>query len=292
MKGKYRIYDGDNLLGEFENVITNRGRIAIGRFLSQERSSWSDAIVIGAGSSTPLASNESLDLEFWRDEIDRASYDIPSGQIKLRSRIPAQVVGKIFEIGIYCTSTFDSGTVSGPVISAFDSLVESWTGGAENTTDNRVGSSARDLSPSSGNGSASLDFETDLRSYTSETVFRLGYIAAAGITSATVRFKSSATDYREYSFNPSSSGYNVESWGLQDFSVVGNPQWTEIYELEIIASGTGTMTFDALSAVDERPNDVLTVLVSRALVNLNGQNFFQKKPQKELQIEYVLELNI
>ena len=292
MKGKYRIYDGDALLGEFDNVITNRGRIAIGRFLAQQRSSWSDAIVIGAGESTPLATNESLDLEFWRDEIDRASYDIPSGQIKLRSRIPAQVVGKIFEIGIYCTLTFDSGTVSGPVVSAFDPLVESWTGGTQNTTDNRVGTSSLNLSPSAGSDSATLDFETDLRAYTSETVFRLGYIAAAGVTSAALRFKSSATDYREYSFTPTSGGYNVESWGLQDFSVVGNPQWTEIYELEIIASGTGTMTFDALSAIDERPNDVLTVLVSRALIDLNGQNFFQKKPQRELQIEYVLELNI
>lgn len=292
MKGKYRIYDGDTLLGEFDNIVTNRGKIAIGRFLSQERSSWSDAIVIGAGSSAPSATNESLDLEFWRDEIDIASYDIPSGQIKLRSRIPAQVVGKIFEIGVYCTLTFDSGTVSGPIVSAFDSLVEPWTGGAENTSDNRVGSASRDLSPSSGSDSAVLDFETDLRAYTSDTVFRLGYIAAAGVSSATVRLKSSATDYREYSFTPTSGGYTVESWRVQDFSVVGNPQWTEIYELEIIASGTGTMTFDALSAIDERPNDVLTVLVSRALVDLNGQNFFQKKSQRELQIEYVLELNI
>jgi len=289
MKGKYRIYDGEELIAEFDNIITTEGRRVIGKFLASQKSSWSDSIAIGSGSSSPQVSNKSLDMEFWRDEIDLKSYKEDLGRVSLRSRIPASVVGKVHEIGVYYTPTSDGFYFSTPVLAQFDLSVETWDGGTSNTTDNRVGLGALQVAAGS---SASLEFEGDLRTYNADSVFRLAYISDASVSSVTLRLKASDSDYREYSFSPSSPGYQVESWRLQDFGVIGNPQWSEIYELEILTVGTGNITFDAFSAIDEKPSDPLSILVSRALVDVNGQAFFQKRPQRELQVEYLLELNV
>lgn len=292
MKGKYIIYSDGVPVAEFDNIITDRGRKVIGDFLSGSRSSWSDTIAIGSGDSTPQQSDQFLDMEFRRDEVDLRSYDSVNNKIKLRSRVPASAVGKIYELAVFATSSSNKIFSVSPIISTFDASVENWQGGSTNTTDHRIGNSARDLALSASTESAYLDFEGDLRAYNNETKFRLAYSSTGTFSSVVVRLRSSASDYREYTFTPPSSGYQVESWQLQDFSITGSSEWNEIYRLEIIASGTGTIAFDGLSATDEVNDDPSNILVSRALVNFNSQSFFQKNPRRELQIEYILDISI
>lgn len=289
MKGKYRIYDNDTLLAEFDNIITSEGKKVIGRFLAGQKSSWADAVAIGAGSTSPNENNKSLEMEFWRDEIDLKSYNESSGKISLRSRIPAPIVGKIFEIGLYYTPAADGLYFTSPLISNFNLSVEDWSTGAANTALRRIDSSALQIS---GGTSTEFDFEGDIRAFNNDTVFRLAYTADAGVSSVSLRLKSSDSDYREYSFTPASSSYQVEDWKLQDFSVIGNPEWGEIYQVEIIAAGSGNIVLDGFSAIDERPSNPVSILVSRALVSFSGENFFDKKPQRELQLEYILELDL
>lgn len=290
MKGKYKIYYKNQPIAEFDNIITEKGRSAIGNFLAGSAASWSDAISIGSGESSPQDSDTSLDMEFWRDEVDFKKYDASSNKIILRSRIPAPVAGKVFELGVYLTN--EKIFSSGSILTSFDDFQESLSGGSRNVTDNRIGLSSRSLSPGASPASVSVQFNGDFRVFTSESVFRLGYILDSSISNVSVRLKASAVDYREYSFTPESGNYKVESWRLQDFAVTGNPEWSEIYELEVIATGSGLITLDALSVFNENVNDESEVLISRALVNFNSQNFFLKKPQRELQIEYILELDV
>lgn len=289
MKGKYRIYDGENIIAEFDNIITDEGKKIIGKYLAGQNPSWANSVAIGTGSTTPSVSDKSLSMEFWREEIDLKSYNETSGNISLRSRIPASVIGKIFEMGLYYTPASDGFYFTGPILANFDLAIENWSAGSENTTDRRLGSSA--LQIGSG-GFSSFEFEGDIRVFNADTVFRLAYLADAGVTSITLRLKSGASDYREYSFTPTSPGYQVESWKLQNFSVVGNPQWSEIYQIEVLTSGSGNVVFDGLSTIDERPSNPVSILVSRALVSFNSSNFFEKRPQRELQLEYILELDI
>lgn len=291
MRGFYRIYLDNEVVAEFDNLITDNGKKAIGRFLSGQQSFWADSIAIGSGSSSPQQSDDSLDMEFWREGIDLRVYSADENEILVRSIIPASVVGKIHEIGIYAAPGNDSLS-SGPVVVFFDSSEEAWTGGTVNTTNNRIGQSALSVSASAQGSPISLDTDSDFRAFTSEDIFKLAYSAAAGVTQVAVKLKASNTDFREYTFAPSSPGYSVESWNIQDFSVVGNPQWSEVYEIEVIAFGSGSITYDALAVVKDPEVDQRRSLVSRALVSFNGENFFSKKPQRELQIEYGLELGV
>lgn len=292
MRGFYRIYEGEALIAECENTITEAGRVAIGKFLSGERTSWSDSIAIGAGDNAPSASNTSLDLEFFREEVDLTRYSESDDRIILRTIIPTNVAGKVYELGVYSSITAETSAFRGPSITNFDTTQESWEGGQDEVALARVGLQARKVTLSGSPVSFTSEVSGDVRSFTDDTVFRLGYLAASGVSNITIRFKSSDTDYRQYSFSPTGNNvYRVESWRLQNLQVIGNPSWSEFYEIEVICSGTGQVVLDAITSVEERAGDELNVLVSRALVDINGQNFILKKPLQELQIEYVVELN-
>lgn len=289
MKGSFRIFQGEDLVAEFDNTITNSGRIALGRFLAEQRSSWADAMVFGSGNSTPVATNTRLDMEFWREEVDLKEY-VASGfnRLTLRSIVPASVAGRIYELGIYCTSTPDDLSSRGPAIAIFDSLTEQWSGGQENNDFYRIGT--RSLDVASGE-SASLEYQGDFRAYTAETKFRLAYIADLGVTGISVKFFSDQNNFREFTFAPASfDEYTTTTWPLSALAQTGNFDWNEISGLEVSVSGSGSVMFDGLIAFEDRPQDLLTVLVSRALVNINGQNFIEKEPNRELQVEYLVNL--
>jgi hypothetical protein len=294
MKGIYRFYDGDDLIAECPNILTNSGRIAIGRYLSGERASWGDAIAVGSGDSVPLATNTALEMEFWREEVDLKKYNgpnaTPPNQLVLRSILPARVAGFIKELGVYCTVTPEFILASGPAISTFDTSVESWIGGEEEEFDYRIGTSS--LRVEAG-GSSSLKYYGDLRAFTENTKFRLAYYSVGSVTSVKIRFASNPSSFKEYSFEPENTGdYTVEMWDLQDFSQTGNPDWKEVFFIEVEVEGDGYVVFDAITSTEQRPDDVLSVLVSRALVSVNGDNFIQKLPTRELQIEYLVGISL
>jgi len=292
MKGTYRIYQDGVMIKESTNVITNRGRIAIGRYLTGERQSWSDSMVVGSGSPAAVPEDESLAMEFWREEIDIKEYSVPTGQITLRSIIPSRISGKISEIGIYCTISSLRQVSSSPIAIFFDNSIESWTltsNTAFDTTNYRIGKSAVLFSPTTGNNAiASIRFPGSFNSYNEDTKFRLSYQILSGtINSITLRLKSSESTYREYFFNTFGSGYSVNLWETQDFILEGNADWEDFSSLEVIVDGNGEVVIDGF-AVSYEPPSVETVLVS--ITNLAG--IVEKNESQEIQIEYVLDLGI
>jgi hypothetical protein len=294
MKGIYRFYDGDDLIAECPNILTNSGRIAIGRYLSGERGSWGDALAVGSGDSTPLATDTALEMEFWREEVDLKKYNgpgaIPPNQLVLRSIIPARIAGVIKELGVYCTVTPDYILAAGPTIAIFDTSIESWVGGEDEEFDYRIGTKSLKVE---GGSSASVKYYGDLRAFTENTKFRLAYYSVGSVTNVKIRFASNLSNFKEYSFEPENTGnYTVELWELGDFAQTGNPDWKEVFFIEVEVEGSGHVVFDAITSTEQRPNDVLSVLVSRALVNANGEDFIEKLPTRELQIEYLVGISL
>jgi hypothetical protein len=294
MNGVYRVYDQGDLIAEFPNILTNSGRIAIGRYLSGERGSWGDALAIGSGDSTPVATNTALDMEFWREEVDLKKYNgpaaTPPNQLVLRSIIPARIAGIIKELGVYCTVTPDFILSAGPAIATFDTSVEQWVGGEDEVLEYRIGTKSLKVD---GGSSASVKYYGDLRAFTENTKFRLAYYAVGSITNVKIRFAANPSNFKEYSFEPQNTGdYTVELWELADFVQTGNPDWKEVFFIEVEVEGSGYVVFDAITSNEQRPNDVLTVLVSRALVSVNGDNFIEKLPTRELQIEYLVGISL
>ena len=292
MKGTYRIYQDGVMIKESSNVITNRGRIAIGRYLTGERQSWSDSLVVGAGNPDALPSEESLVMEFWREEIDMKEYSIPTGEITLRSIIPSRISGKISEVGIYCTISSLRQVSSSPIALFFDGSVESWTLGSNtsfSTTNYRIGKSSIVFSPTTSNSAtASVRFPGSFSSYNEDSKFRLSYEILSGtIDSITLRLKSSDSTYREYSFTPSTLQYRAESWETQDFVLEGNADWQDFNSAEVIVVGNGEIMIDGF-AVTYDPPGVETVLVSITKLD----QLVTKNESQEIQIEYVLDLGI
>lgn len=292
MKGIYRVYADGQLVAESENIITNRGRIAIGRYLAGQRPEWASAIVIGSGGTAQLVTDEELEMEFWREEIDLKEYSSGDAEVILRSIIPAPVIGKIHEIGVYCTISNLRQISGSPIALSFDTNAESWTisDGASDTTNNRIGAGAIKLQSTS-TASAESRFNGTFSAYGEDDYFYLAYEVLSGsLTHLTVRLKSSETDYREYNIaTPAQSGYTVAKWNTTDFTVVGNPDWEDFSSAEFIALVDGEVVLDAF-AVKNDPQTIDTVLVSRT--TLSGPDIISKTGAQELQIEYSVDLSV
>jgi hypothetical protein len=292
ISGKYRVYGDGKLISEFPNVITNSGKIAIGKYLADERTSWGDVMVFGVGDSTPNATNNKLDLEVWRESVDMKTYVTASGQIVARSIVPSSLVSKIYEMGLYCTLTTETTTSSGPIITGFDQASEVWSSGVFDTANRRAGSSSLKLSPTTGTpASSSTQMYGSISVYPNTTIFNLGYQILSGTADLVkIQLKSSADTYREYSFVPTaSSEYQIESWGLSDTTLTGNAAWTEFSEIYVEVEGNGEFMFDVLTGFVPPEG---SVLVSRALVSHEGNPFIDKEQYKELQAEYIIDLGI
>ena len=292
MKGRYRIYSGSNLVAESENIITTRGRIAIGRYLAGDLAQWASALAIGSGSSTQSASDEELEMEFWREEIDLKEYSIQNGEIVLRSIIPAPVIGKVYEIGTYCTISTRRNISGSPVAVFFDTNLEQWVlnSAQEESENNRIGAGAIKLAGTS-TASASTPINGTFSAYGEDDYFYLAYEVLSGsATHLTVRLKSSENDYREYNLpSVNQSDYSVAKWGVADFTVVGNPDWEDFTSVEFIGLVDGEVMLDGF-AVKNNPNAMDTVLVSRT--TLVGEDIIDKTGSQELQIEYALDLSV
>lgn len=292
MKGYFRVYDDKKLLAEFPNMITNSGQIAIGRYLAGQRVSWGDVMAFGSGDSAPSQTNTELDFEFWRDEVDLKIYNgptaIPANKLILRSTVPTRISGKIYELGIYCTLTPNEILQFGPLITSFDPDKEPWSGGTVEDENFRIGESSVILE---GGESATLQYFGDFRSYDSSTYFKLAYSTVGSPTSVTIKIKSNDENYKSYTFTPETGlGYFIEKWGFFDFVQTGNPDWKEFSQIEVSVVGAGSVVFDGLSAYQSSPDDFRTVLVSRALVNVDGESFIDKTSDRELQVEYLVDL--
>lgn len=285
MKGYFTIKDNDSVIARFSNNITEQGKEVIGKYLAGTAGAWADAIVIGAGNGANSPTIASLDLEFFRAPIDLRRFDSPSESVVLRAAIPGSVVGKIHEIGV---RTISGATDTGarPLV-FFDPAVEDWSTGVSESALARSGASSLRITPAS--PVSQFRFFGDIRSFTSDSIFRLAYIAEPGTSDVSLKIKSTDFDYREYSFEPVDNGsYQVKSWSLSEFDIFGNPDLREFFDLEVEIEGTGDVVFDAFTVTEEFPGR--GVLVSRALVDNNGSPFIQKKPSRELQIEYSVEI--
>jgi len=290
--GKFAFYVEGKKIAEANNIITEKGKIVIGDYLSETRSSWADSMAIGAGQSSPQSSNTALDLEFWREPLDLKTYSVQDNQIVVRGTMPASVVGKIYEIGIYSTTSPTAVSSSGPVICYFDPAVEDWSFGAPDAVLVRVGSSSLMVTSGGGEETSTLRFFGDLRSFNQDSVFSLGYTGSGSPSLVSVRIKSDNLNFREYSFTPDSSGaYSIEKWAFSDFSIVGGAGISDFFDIEVSVVGAGHVVFDVLSVVDQQVSDFSDVLISRAIINQQGLDFIKKLPSRELQIEYSIDLD-
>ena len=322
MNGYYVIKQDGKILSISKNVITNEGKKLIAQNLSTLYNSWAGEIAIGAGTSTPLVSNTSLDFEYGRDVVRSISSAplVPSsyigsstgGTIRLiaKATLNPDVSGTIYETGLfsnygssnpYDTPFFYTTATEGwsykSTATAWGDLID--VSGGFSTT-GRAGSDQIDLSKVttvSNKKTLRYQYNANLSYIQPTDLIKLAVVTSAtantGATAATVRFYTDDSSYYTYQYTLTSiiyPGFNILSATKSNWTSggTGNPSWDTINYIDVECDTTSVpqCTFIDSMRVDESAVNLANVLVSRSKL-VDPVTKVQGAP---LEIEYYLDV--
>lgn len=272
----------------------------IKRVLAGWESFVGQSISFGIGSSPEAVGDTRLEFETAREDVKLVSYDFTEDRLVFKASVPAGLAGSIYEIGLYSHKIDNAGWQFGSrVISTFDSATEEWmVGGAPaayTTTGSRTGiDSMRLEAAASGSQTGILDgifldladgSVSDLMSFALNT-------EDANTSSISVRFKSDAANYFQFSLIPSGTGYQILTATKASATVTGTPRWAEISSIEVVlnatAGGTAAVSLDAIRIDSATPPGQRNVLVAREVLTVP----YVKEEGKIQEIEFSLGVNI
>lgn len=281
--GTFKLYQGEELVGEGHNLITDEGKRAILRYLAGQIPGLVTDIGVGVGTSTPLGTDTDLHFEMEKVPVDFGSVNYTTNQITFKGTIPQGSVGTISEIGLWYSATDGDEDF----LTSFDSESEVWDVGSFVTTNARIGIDALRLSPGA---SATLtsrltDVALDLSDYKFSDPIRMAFNRSGNTTSIVLRLMTDASNY--FSITVSSiAGYNVATFTKSGFTATGAPSWDNITMIEVAATGGtggGTVDFDGVRIrSDFAPEG--DVLISRGLLGAP----IVKTDVSAMDIEYTL----
>lgn len=273
--GTYYFYQGGKLVGTHKNLITDEGKKAILRYLAAKVEAWSGGIAIGVGSSTPAATDVSMNFEIGRGEVDLWSPDFADNSIIVKGTIPVDVVGDIHEVGIHMQATNSRAPADSLLITDFDDAYTEVEGHTRDTSaELRVGRAGAKVTPAaSTSATVTLPYMfMDMSGYQGTDKIALAfYLADANCSDIRIKFMTDDANYFAIGIIPqTSAGYYISSITKQNFAATGTPDWANITKLEFQATagagGAAGVTFDGLRVNDTDYYDDFA-LVSRALVS-------------------------
>lgn len=296
LKGTYRFYQNGRLIGKSENLITDAGRRHIFRYLAGQEGLLAGSIAVGSGAAEPLGSDTRLTYEFDRATIYLVSPSYIDKKIVFKGTLSREVVGNIYEVGLYSTpfGSFSTGNPSRSLAS-FESSVESWSSDSFVSGNQRLGFEALRLAPAAG-GTLSSDLPSinlDLSGYANTDKISVAFYCLDSNTSS-VRVRLRAADpsaYYEMIVSTPMQGYNVKSVNKSSLTKVGLVDFSSIESLEVSVSATNNgatvVDFDGIRVEAFSP-DIENILVSRSLLPVP----VVKSDVMDMDIEYSLEVNI
>jgi len=252
------------------------------------------SIAVGTGARAAAVSDLRLTYEFDRATIYLSSLDSITKKIVFKGTLGEDVVGSIYEVGLYSTA-FGSYATGSPsrTLATFERSSESWSSDSFASGNHRVGIEALRLAPAaSGTLTSALpSLNLDLSGYSNSDEFTLAFFANANTSSVRVRFRGiDSAAYYEYTVTPT-TGYNVVSFAKSALIKTGVLDWTGIDSIEVAASanaaGAGQVDFDGIR-IEANVPDADNVLVSRSVLATP----IVKTNLAEMDIEYALEVII
>ena len=293
MIGIYRFYQDGELIGEFHNLLTTRGKRAILAYLAQRGVSIGRAMSFGTGSTAPTVDDVSLEFEFARSLITSISPDYINNRIIFKTALIPSISGKIYEVGLF--SQMDSGTLYGSrLLISFDQASEPWSDATWNVTNQRIGDDGlRVLAPNGDSASSKLsNIFLDLGGYSlADSLLIAGYANDANTDNVKIQFMNTDSDYYEWTLTGWDAGYNVKSFSKSGATVVGSPDWTTITAINIIVASDGggdaAIDFDGIRVEDRDYINPDYYLISRSVLD----SPIEKKSDSPLEVEYTVEVN-
>lgn len=308
LKGTYVFYENGKEIHRQSNVITKFGKRFITNFVAGNISSSRKDMAFGIDSTSASENDTRLGFEFYRLPILFGSTDIQTAagvttySVVYKTTIPQDVVGEIYEVGLYPSNRSSINNFDSKFITDFDDLLDWEDSGQINpllTTSNyRIGGN---LLRMSANTSSSKEYKAsiptlDLSGYSEADSIKLAYYREdANLTNIKVRLYSEDTKYYEVTVTPTSgTGYKISSDILFSTLLAGAtspaPDITNINQIGIVVTagsgGSTTVGLDGLRVNDEDTFDPIFGLISRSVLATP----ISKVAGRQVDVEYRLDL--
>lgn len=307
IKGKYIVSQNGNVIGEFNNAITNEGMSIIRSYLANPGIEWCGAISIGSLNTTASANtNTSMDFEILKTPVLLRS--IQNSEIVIKAALDADVECEIYELGLYpSVVNSTSNGYDDKLIVNFDELWYNSTTNVEINSSN-FSSTSRAGSRSLTIPATSLDFSSDLffdvSGYSSLDSMTFLYNVVSTGTDRIITIKLSddqlptpGTKSVDITIPGSITGYNKYSVLMGNFTELNNfnNRVSKISISSLSVPGSAVVNLDAIRIDDADEVDPNFSLVSRSLIGTTGgstsNDFVKKQLGIEVDIEYRVEIS-
>lgn len=297
MRGIYRFYQENRLIGEQENLLTTEGKRLILRYLAGQSPNLGGAIGLGVSATAATVDDFTLGFEVQRIPVGLRNADYTNNIVIFKGTIEQDITFNIYEAGLWSSvANVLSGQFDSKLITTFDTDVEAWTNVTVDTTANRTSeSSVRIDAGSSATTESRLSTELDLSGYSSNDTFLLAFSKANNnIASITMVFQDTVSGGSLELTKTVSAlpvGYNILSFKKGDFVSSGTISWSTIdvigFDVTATASA-GYVILDGLRVEDvDTPNQDF-ILVSHAIL----VSPLEKTNIAPMDVEYALEFNV
>lgn len=254
-------------------MLTNNGKLHIKRYLSEQVGGIGSSISFGVGENPEAATDTIMTLEIIRADVNLVTYDYINNRLVFKAAMPDTFAGKVYEVGLWSLpSNNQAGAYGSKNIVTFDNI-ETWSAGALNTTNARVGVDSLRLSPavSTTMTASNTDVQLDLSGFSNADTVVVGYYVGNAFTSAVrVRFLTDASNYYTFTVASPAAGYRVSSLAKSTAVTTGTPNWATINQIDVevtsTAGGAAQVDFDAVRVEDLDTVNPDYVLVSRDLL--------------------------
>lgn len=309
IKGTYIFYEDGIEVFRKSNVITKFGKRFLTNLIAGNIPNQNKDMAFGIDSASATENDTRLGFEFYRAPVLFGSTDIQtvsattSYSVVYKTTIPQDVVGEIYEVGLYPSNRSSVNNFDSKFLTDFDDVLDWEDSSANNpltaTSNYRIGGNLLRMSASSG---TSKEYKStlptiDMSGYSDLDTIRLAYYREdANLSTVKVRLYSEASKYYEATITPTSgTGYKISSdIPLSTFFAGATspaPDASNINQIGIVvtASGGGSTTIglDGLRINDEDTFDPVFGMISRSS---DTSPLISKVAGRQVDVEYRLDL--
>lgn len=280
-------------------MITTNGVKTMNKFLVGAAGNWAGTLAIGLLSTTSTtASTTDLQYEVYRYPITLRSYKPTSASSKiiLKASLPPELVGSIYEIGIYPSFSVNDNPYDHIEISDFsESLSGSsqWFTGSSRATfsaSSRIGGHGIILGP---NQTASISgINPEVYNFIENDYVNLLYYTSSSVSSGsiTVRLGDSSSPQNIWTASTTISATGSNNWGVLQMTLNTKPStFTGISTASVTTtSSSGSIALDHLKFVKNyvKPDELKLAARSES-----ASPFVIKTYGQSVELEYYLQVN-
>lgn len=245
---------------------------------------WTPSIALsmafGVGQRPESATDEELQFEVGRSNIELTSYDFVQDKLVFKATLDEGFDATIHEVALF---SMEADTAAGEfgsrLITSFDSQTEDWMQGSSpatyTTTNTRVGADSVTVSVAA-SGSVTVaeqDMILNLSGYSAADEFSFAFYCDTGnASSIRFRFLTDATNYYDLTVPASSisAGFNIVRMTKAAAVATGAPNWASIVAVEVTvsakATGDVTVNLEGVRIEDLDTPSPNYVMVARSLL--------------------------